>query len=421
MKVTFVAYDKPDNVGGPPAWLQRLMPALRGQGIEPRCLFFLHWGETGPSVEFLRAHGFDCPAILAPATTEERIRWILAQLRENPPDVFVPNLVVAAYLAARWVRQAGIPTVGILHSDDAFYRGLQDQFVFGRKADRLSAVVCVSLELARQVLARKPVATRVARIGYGVPVPETTVHRQPAGMRVAYVGRLAEEQKRISEVARALCRVTREITGTEAVIYGDGPEREGVERILASEGAGLPVRLAGLIDSNRIQEHLLACDVIVLLSDYEGLPIALMEAMACGCVPVCLRMRSGIPELVDDGVTGLLVDDRGDDFVAAIRRLRDDRTLWEKLSHAARARIKERQSIEACTGKWIELLGEIGSQSPSPQVIKLPRYLRLPPVHPALATADVRRVGQPLPVRFYRRTRMLAGHFKGRLLGQPLS
>jgi glycosyltransferase involved in cell wall biosynthesis len=246
MKVTFAAYDKPDNVGGPPAWLQRLLPALQMRGIEVRCLFFLHWGESGPSVEFLRGRGFDCPAILAPATTEERIRWILERLRENPPDIFVPNLVVAAYLAGRWIRQAGIPTVGILHSDDAFYRGMQDQFVFGRPVDRLTVVVGVSLELERQVMARKPETTRVARIGYGVPVPEMTVRRQPAGLRLAYVGRLAEEQKRISEVARALCRVTREVLGTTAVIFGDGPDRVAVERILASEGDGLPVRLGGL-------------------------------------------------------------------------------------------------------------------------------------------------------------------------------
>jgi hypothetical protein len=91
------------------------------------------------------------------------------------------------------------------------------------------------------------------------------------------------------------------------------------------------------------------------------------------------------------------------------------------LSQGARARINERQSIEASAGKWIELLGKIGGQSPSKHAIELPRYLRLPPVHPALASADVRRVGPPLPVRFYRRTRILAGHFKRRLLGQPLS
>jgi glycosyltransferase involved in cell wall biosynthesis len=419
MKVTFVAYDKPDNVGGPPAWLQRLLPALRRHGIEARCLFLLHWGETGPSVEFLRAQGFDCPAVLAPATTEERIRWILARLREDPPDIFVPNLVVAAYLAGRWVREAGIATVGILHSDDAFYRGLQDQFVFGRPVDRLSAVVCVSQELERQVLARSPVATRVARIGYGVPVPETTVRRHPAVLRLAYVGRLAEEQKRISEVARALCRVTREVAGTEAVIYGDGPQREAVERILAAEGSGLPVRLGGLVDSNRIQEHLLDCEVIVLLSDYEGLPIALMEAMACGCVPVCLRMRSGVPELVADGVTGLLVGDRGDEFVAAIRRLRDDRALWTRLSDAARALVVERQSIQSTAARWIGLLEEMKAEGPS-RAIEPPRRLRLPEVHPALASADVRQVKVPLAIRVWRRGRMLAGRVKRRLLGQPI-
>ncbi len=421
MKVTFVAYDKPDNVGGPPAWLQRLLPALQSRGIEVRCLFFLHWGESGPSVEFLRARGFDCPAILAPATTEERIRWILDRLRESPPDIFVPNLVVAAYLAGRWILQAGIPTVGILHSDDAFYRGLQDQFIFGRSEDRLSAVVCVSQELERQVLARGPLATHVARIGYGVPAPDATVQRHPSALRLAYVGRLAEEQKRISELTRALCRVTREVAGTTAVIYGDGPARPAVEQILAGEGDGLPVTLGGLIDSNRIQEQLLECDVIVLLSDYEGLPIALMEAMACGCVPVCLRMRSGIPELVDDGVNGLLVGDRGDEFVAAIRRLGEEGELWQRLSQAARARIAERQSIAATTAQWVELLKATSHQSPPAKAIKLPRDLRLPPVHPALASADPRRVTLPLLLRCYRRGRMWAGRVKRELLQRRVS
>ena len=50
------------------------------------------------------------------------------------------------------------------------------------------------------------------------------------------MGRLAEEAKRISEVTRALCRAVREVPGTEAKIYGDGPERLVVEQILREEG-----------------------------------------------------------------------------------------------------------------------------------------------------------------------------------------
>ena len=124
LKVTFCAYDKPDNVGGPVSWLQRLAPALRDRGFDVRCLFILHWGDTGPTLSSLRSAGIQCDAVSGLDRTEERARWILERLGENPPDIFVPNLVVAAYFAARCAREAEIPTIGVLHSDDAFYRGI---------------------------------------------------------------------------------------------------------------------------------------------------------------------------------------------------------------------------------------------------------------------------------------------------------
>jgi glycosyltransferase involved in cell wall biosynthesis len=418
-KVTFCIYDKPDSVGGPVTWVQRLLPALRDHGIEARCLFLLHWGDTGPALSALRSQGFDCQAVLAHERTEDRVRWILDRLRENPPDVFVPNLVVAGYFAARWAHEAGIPTVGVLHSDDDFYRGLQSEFVFAAEAFRVSAVVCVSRELEREVLARRPLATLVRRIPYGVPVPPTKVERTPQTLRIAFVGRLAEEQKRISDVTRALCKSVREVPGTEAVIYGDGPDRAAVERILATEGAGLEVRLEGRIASEEVQQRLLAFDVIVLLSDYEGLPIALMEAMACGCVPVCLRVRSGIPELVEDGVTGLLVGDRGEDFVRAIRRLRDDPDLWQRLSDAARASIAAAFTDTQSAAQWAKLLQHLYRVSGTKRPIANPRGLSLPPVNAALASADVRTTAPPAPVRIYRRGRKFAGRIRRRLSGGP--
>src|SRR5688500_13271088 len=105
IKVTFCAYDKPDNVGGPVSWIRRLFPLLRDRGIEPRCLFIMHWGNSGPALDALTEAGFDCRWITLDRT-EDRIRWILEDLRDNPPDVFVPNLVVAAYYAARWAHEA---------------------------------------------------------------------------------------------------------------------------------------------------------------------------------------------------------------------------------------------------------------------------------------------------------------------------
>jgi glycosyltransferase involved in cell wall biosynthesis len=310
--------------------------------------------------------------------------------------------------------------VGVLHSDDSLHRGLQDAFVFGRKRFRISGLVCVSKALKDEVLARGPKDTTVSRIACGTAIPPTIVKRVPSVLRLAYVGRLTQEQKRVTDLARVFCRVTRELPGVHASIFGDGPERGAVERILVSEGSGLPINLEGPIDSAKIQERLLEHDVIVLLSDYEGLPIALMEGMAGGCVPVCLRTRSGIPELVEDGVTGLLVNDRGDGFVNVIRKLRDEPGLWQRLSTAARAKIKDGYSSGTCAKQWAEFLNLLHSWSGPKRAINIPRRITLPPTHPGFAHQDPRPSGPPLPIRMYRRTRIAAGRWRRIMLGQPL-
>jgi colanic acid/amylovoran biosynthesis glycosyltransferase len=416
LRLTFCTYDSPGAVGGPFSWLTRLLPSLNQRGFEVRCLVLLHFGESGPTLDSLRSAGISCDAVQCHSHTRDRVRWILEILRENPPDVFIANLPVAAYLAGKWLRLAGIPTVGVLHSDDAYYRGIQESFVFGNERFRLCGLVCVSKELETQALSRNP-ACVVTRIPCGAQVPEQTCGRVAGVLRVAYVGRFAEEQKRISELTRAFCRAARELDGVIATLFGDGPDRGAVERILHAEGSGLAVSWGGSIPHQEILEKLLECDVVVLLSDYEGLPIALMEAMACGCVPVCLRMRSGIPELVEDGFTGLIVDDREGDFVEAIRRLRDNPELWQRLSGNARRKIESEYSDLLCDKKWAGFLTETARQKHDTGQIRIPRKIRLPKRNPDLESLDNRREPPGWPLQIWRRGRILAGKFRRRWLG----
>src|SRR5437870_12723757 len=326
--------------------------------------------------------------------TEQRVRWILEQLADDPPDVFVSNAVVpAAYYAGRWLREAGIPTVGICHGGGMYhlYPGLLDQFVFGEAAYQVSAFVCVSKHLEQAVLERRPKGILVRRMRCGVAISDSVAKKPNGRLRVAYVGRLIEQQKRISEVTHALCRAAREVPGTEALIYGDGPDRRVVEQILREEGDGLPVHLVGRVENDDVSKYLLKCHAGVLLSDWEGLGLALLEEMACGLVPIGLRhARGGASELIEDGVTGLLVDDRGDGFVAAVRRLQEDPALWERLARAARARVEAEYSIEICAARWQELLRELVNGCASRKPLRIPRRLDLSPVHPALAWLDHR-------------------------------
>jgi glycosyltransferase involved in cell wall biosynthesis len=203
----------------------------------------------------------------------------------------------------------------------------------------------------------------------------------------------------------------REVPGTEALIFGDGPARPAVEQILREEGYGLPVQLVGFVEHDQIPKHLLECHAVVLLSDHEGLGLSLLEGMAAGAVPIGLRGASGMTEFVADGLTGLLVGDRGDEFVAAVRRLREDPALWERLARSARAKAEADYSENECADRWQELFYKLVTSSVPLKPLRIPRRLHLPPVHPALAWLD------PRPHReLIRRARHFASRVKHRYL-----
>ena len=373
MRVTFTTFDAPDFVGGPNSWLRRVVPALQAEGWRVEVLFTIENGapESCPCFRALTSMGVRCRAIGSHESMFVQTRWMLQELAAAPPAAFVVNLSSAGYLATRWVRRSGVPGIGILHSDDAYYEKILAEFVAGPAGSCVSDLVCVSEYLAQRA---EGVETRTAihRIPYGVPIPEPAARLlQPPrpGVRLLYAGRLVDEQKKILDVTRALCRAVREVPGVEAVLYGDGPDRARVEGLLRDEGLGARVRLGGAIDNARIQEAMGEADVFVLLSDYEGLPIALLEAMACGLVPVCLRVRSGVDELIEPGRTGMLVDDRGDDFVAAVRALAASPELRARISVAARERVASRFSMEENGRRWVGLLGERARQAPEPAAV----------------------------------------------------
>jgi glycosyltransferase involved in cell wall biosynthesis len=190
---------------------------------------------------------------------------------------------------------------------------------------------------------------------------------------------LVEGQKRISDVTFALCEAARRIPNLEAWIVGAGGARKAVERIIQQNKMGTRVRLLGRIDSAKIYEVLVQCHGLVLLSDYEGLPISMLEAMAAGVVPICLDMRSGIRETLQHGVNGLIVKDRGEDFFAAVKALQGNAVKWQKISIAARETVRQHHSIENCVRQWVDLLQRLNQARTKMANFKAPSTLRLPP------------------------------------------
>jgi glycosyltransferase involved in cell wall biosynthesis len=144
-------------------------------------------------------------------------------------------------------------------------------------------------------------------------------------------------------------------------------------------------------------------DVFMLPTRAEGLPAALVEAMGAGLVPIVSDIRSGIPEIVQDGVTGLLarVDDV-EGFAGAIERLQDSRDCLEKMSRAVRASVATRfdpasrtAAYQALFARWRELRRPRASHLPMPYCTRLDRPWLPNPVVRTVRAAIRRYQGKP--------------------------
>jgi colanic acid/amylovoran biosynthesis glycosyltransferase len=164
-------------------------------------------------------------------------------------------------------------------------------------------------------------------------------------LQVIAVGRLSPEKGQTG-LLDAIAMLRDRGTGVALTVVGDGPEGASLQAHVDHLGIGALVRFVGRQDERTTLASIAAADVLVLPSFMEGLPVVLMEAMALG-VPVVATRVAGIPELVRDGVSGLLFDPA--DWAAlaeAIAKLAADPMLRERLAAAGHAMIERDFTIQ---------------------------------------------------------------------------
>ncbi len=148
-------------------------------------------------------------------------------------------------------------------------------------------------------------------------------------------------------------------------LIGDGPCRSELEAASARLGLQDIVQMPGAAEQQEVLQWWQRATVGVLTSDNEGMPVSLMEAAACG-VPAVATAVGGVPELVQDGATGLLVP-AGDAaaLASALERLLLDRSLRERLSLAARghaeANFSVRRQVDQLLALWSEIVAAGGA------------------------------------------------------------
>jgi len=294
-------------------------------------------------------------------TWEDRYRALEQYLIDHAPCVFLPNhdFEVSGVCPAL---PGNVVVVGIVHSDDPEHYDHVSRL--GKSWD---AIVGVSQAVAEQTRTRFPdLASRVTYIPYGVDVPTSSWRvngRDENSLNLVYAGRLIQHQKRIFDLIELALELDRRNVEFHLRVAGDGRDARDVRSMaepLVKKGR---VTFEGILDHGSLLKLYDVSNVILLTSSFEGLPMALLEAMARGNVPVTSDIESGIPELVEHKRNGFRVPvGEISLFADRLQELANQPELLEQMSVEAFRTIRNgAYNVEVMASTYMDLFKTIVS------------------------------------------------------------
>jgi glycosyltransferase involved in cell wall biosynthesis len=309
MRILYVI-TRGDEIGGAQVHVRDLASAMRAAGHEVTVLA----GMAGALFDQLAdrqvpfRHVSDLVRPIVPHRDLSALRQLKALFRELRPDLVSTHSSKAGWLGRLAARQLRIPVIFTAHGW-AFTEGVpRVQRRFYALAERLMSplaerIITVSeydrtLALANGIAG----ANKITRIHNGVHRCNGSVRpSSPTAVRIVMIGRFSQ-QKDHAGLLPALARLSRLDWTLDLV--GDGPLQAQAIALAGSLGIGNRVRFLGARDD--VCELLHAADVSVLISNWEGFPRSILEAMSIG-LPVVASDVGGVSEAVREGVTGFLV------------------------------------------------------------------------------------------------------------------
>ena len=324
---------------------------LKRRGVEFR-IFSLLPPRDEPQHEIIARSGLD-----------QRVCYDVArfvtELRAFKPDILHAHFATEATAMARSLAaELGVPYTFTAHGYDIFRKPPAD---FAARAGSAAAVVTVSESNAQYMIRAFDLKREhINIIPCGMDTDRFTPATQPpAGPPLLLCVARLVKVKNLGLLLDACARLRADALNFRCVLVGDGVCREELEARVQQLELGGIVEFAGAARQDTVLEWWRQARLGTLTSEREGMPVSLMEAASCG-VPVVAPRVGGIPELVEDGVTGLLVPPNDAAALAtAYKRLLTDETLARRLGQNARVRATRSFSVQRKVGQLLAMWSAI--------------------------------------------------------------
>ena len=224
---------------------------------------------------------------------------------------------------------------------------------------RRAKVIIVFSELEKQEVERRWGGLDIKVLPNAIPFPDrmNTVRNNPKPV-IIFFGRL-HESKGLDEIVKA-CRALREAgVDFQFNCFGDGPMKDvflGQMREVLDDR----FHYGGVVTSGEKWQHFAEADIFLLPSIYgEGLPMAILEAMAAGCVVIASEMAS-VASVIDDGVNGYLVEPQNTErLIGRLKTVIANRSEWNPVQEAAVATVREKFAISDYIKKLESIYKEV--------------------------------------------------------------
>ena len=347
-----IVYVFPDKLGGVFSYVDSLLTHRRDDGCEHAAILTDNLIDPDTRTrESLRADRVERFQYSLPPENLHAVLARLAKLIPRRQGVIVANSWIELALAT--AHDTGRAVIAITHGDGGWY------YDVARTNDQvIDAYITYTTRMESRLREMFPErGDSIALLPYGIDIPTVTRTPAPISMplRLLYVGRLSRD-KGVFDLPEIAAELKRRGVAVHWTIQGGGPAEAELRKLWPDP----EVVWNGVQPMDAVLRLYRSHDVLVMPCRGEGLPVALLEAGAAGVVPVISNLASGIPEVVENGVTGYRPEP-GDiaGFVDAIASIAAHRTALEAMSGAVRALVASRYDANVCTSRYQDFYARV--------------------------------------------------------------